>query len=373
MNICRSDLAIQTIDETMCCSCGLQRELSLACSDKRSGSWHIKCEARFQFHQPTPAIALNYHEPCLPTSSTDKLLGLDQEWNLSGTTAINSNEVILYKLFTKVYKSKCFSVLFVETADISGIEQVPLCIWYVESDTGDFRLRDDFLQFILVTDLTGRGLVYLILKNLEYKFNYEGISSMSGKFQGAQAAVRVSHRTALYVRCSDHAFNLAVSKSCEVQTIRNCLGMICLCTRKGKQCLTNYVSSSPEEYFRVAIYISFLYCFISELNLKFSDSKEVLSGVSFFFPGENNSMELKSEELDEIKSSVKFYISGLESGVEDDVTELQLWRRKCIKENPRPSCAISGLSVCNKDIYPNISTLLKILATLLVSTATPER
>lgn len=39
----------------------------------------------------------------------------------------------------------------------------------------------------------------------------------------------------------------------------------------------------------------------------------------------------------------------------------------------RPTCAIEALGECNKDFYPNIFILLKIFASLPVTTCTPER
>ena len=39
----------------------------------------------------------------------------------------------------------------------------------------------------------------------------------------------------------------------------------------------------------------------------------------------------------------------------------------------KPSSAIDSFSVCNDAFYPNIKTLLRILTTLPVSTATAER
>ncbi|KAJ8891750.1 hypothetical protein PR048_004303 [Dryococelus australis] len=179
----------------------------------------------------------------------------------------------------KVNKSKYFSVLLNETVDVSGIEQASLCIQYVEYDTEDFRLREDFLQFIPVIDLTERSSDSLILKKYCHNLRPWRI------FQSGSS-----------------------------------------------------------------------HCFISELNSKFSDHKKVLSGFSCLLLVLSNILH-----------------SDLENVVEYVVAELQLWRRKCINENTRPSCAMSGLSVCNEDIFPNIGTLLKILATFLISNGTPER
>ncbi|XP_025419694.1 zinc finger MYM-type protein 1-like [Sipha flava] len=55
--------------------------------------------------------------------------------------------------------------------------------------------------------------------------------------------------------------------------------------------------------------------------------------------------------------------------------EIKLWNKKWIShsENDRPSTTINTLNNCNSDLFPCIYFLLKVLATLPVSTATPER
>lgn len=66
------------------------------------------------------------------------------------------NKVLLNKIVSKVNEAKCFSVLADETADVSGIEQVSLCVRYVELNT--LELHEDFLQFVPAVDMTGKGL-----------------------------------------------------------------------------------------------------------------------------------------------------------------------------------------------------------------------
>ncbi|KAJ8867869.1 hypothetical protein PR048_031674 [Dryococelus australis] len=125
-----------------------------------------------------------------------------------------------------------FSGLYDETSDVSEVDQASLCIRHVESGDGDFRFREDFLQFI------------------PYKFNILG-----DKDTMEPHLLSVSHPTALYVHCSSHAFNLAVSKSCESQAIRDCLGIIAAAHTmfvypKRKAVLVNYTENfdvSPTE------------------------------------------------------------------------------------------------------------------------------
>lgn len=54
-------------------------------------------------------------------------------------------------------------------------------------------------------------------------------------------------------------------------------------------------------------------------------------------------------------------------------SELKMWKLKLARLNEKPSIGIDALRLCNPLIFPNIHMLLKILCTLPISTATPER
>lgn len=75
------------------------------------------------------------------------------------------NKVLLNKVVSKVNAAKCFSILADETADISGIEQVSLCVRYIELNT--LTLTEEFLQFVPTSDMTGKGIANLILESLK--------------------------------------------------------------------------------------------------------------------------------------------------------------------------------------------------------------
>jgi hypothetical protein len=75
-----------------------------------------------------------------------------------------------------------------ETADIAGIKQVSICARYVNRET--CTLHEDFLQFVPIADLTGKGLATLILDNLKHfgietqylrGQGFDGAAAMSGK------------------------------------------------------------------------------------------------------------------------------------------------------------------------------------------------
>lgn len=83
--------------------------------------------------------------------------------------------------------------------------------------------------------MTGKRTANLILENLQqFGINtqylrgqgYDETAAMAGKFNGVQAHIKEIHPNALYVHCSTHSLNLAVSKSCSIPAIRDCLGTI---------------------------------------------------------------------------------------------------------------------------------------------------
>lgn len=179
--------------------------------------------------------------------------------NTSQNAIIDScNSVLLGEIVASVNKAKSFAVLADETSDISGVEQVSLCVRYVDLDK--LELHEDFLQFIPTNDTTGKGQANLILENLstfgvELKYlrgqGYDGAAAMSGRYKGVQAHIKKLYPSAIYVHCSAHLLNLVVSKSCSLQPIRNCLGVISK-TRdffvypKRKTVLTQKIEYSPE-------------------------------------------------------------------------------------------------------------------------------
>lgn len=145
------------------------------------------------------------------------------------------NTIILNKLIHKINAAQGFSILADETSDISNVEQLSLCVRYVDVIEGQHFVKEDFLQFQPVTSMTGKSLAKNIiecLKSFGIDLNflrgqgYDGAANMAGMYNGVHRIIQNDYPAALYVHCAAHALNLAVTKACEVQNIRNCLGVI---------------------------------------------------------------------------------------------------------------------------------------------------
>ncbi|KAH7964605.1 hypothetical protein HPB51_027160 [Rhipicephalus microplus] len=72
-----------------------------------------------------------------------------------------------------------------------------------------------------------------------------------------------------------------------------------------------------------------------------------------------------SASLSDIDDAVQFYLGDIPSANVIEA-ELTLSVNKCcqIEEKNRPACALQALEMCNRDFFPNIHSLLSILATL---------
>lgn len=157
-------------------------------------------------------------------------------WNIQNQIIDACNDIITSTIVREVNNAKCFSVLADETTDISCTEQCTLCLRYVKCDSsGCYTLQESFLQFLPLEETTGKNIADTLLQALHERGidcsflrgqGYDGAASMSGKFKGTQSYISEQFPKALYVHCSSHCLNLAISNSSEVASIRNCFGTI---------------------------------------------------------------------------------------------------------------------------------------------------
>jgi hypothetical protein len=107
-------------------------------------------------------------------------------------------------------------------------------------------LREDFLGFVPVSDLTGQGLATTILETLKncgldlsklVGQGYDGAAAMSGRLRGTQAWIRQQYPRAIYVHCGAHTLNLAIASAFSIPVMKTCFGTISL--------ICNFVGSPP--------------------------------------------------------------------------------------------------------------------------------
>lgn len=140
----------------------------------------------------------------------------------------------------------------------------------------------------------------------------------------------------------------------------------------------NYPTTDPEEYLKTSIYIPLLdNVIINDLKSRFTKETLGCFGLDKFIPTKmSNASGIEYNFLSIIKRFSP--ILGLDvknaSGLQ---TESKLWTTKWSREERNggnlPCTALEALEACDKDIFPTINSLLKILCTLPVSVASAER
>lgn len=118
-------------------------------------------------------------------------------------------------------KSKCFALIFDETIDTSTREQLSVCLRYLVRDpiSQEISIKEDFLEFIIVTSTKGEHLTKLLIQTLEgaginianmRAQGYDGAANTSGKYNDVQVRI-----------CQVVPDDLAIVHSCSDKSIRN--------------------------------------------------------------------------------------------------------------------------------------------------------
>lgn len=76
-------------------------------------------------------------------------------------------DIITNVIVTRINETRCFAVTADETTDISGIEQFSIGVRYVQKGAAKHVIREDFLCFVPVEDVTGAGLANTLLTTLK--------------------------------------------------------------------------------------------------------------------------------------------------------------------------------------------------------------
>lgn len=149
-----------------------------------------------------------------------------------------------------IKSAEYFAIMADETADVSNVEQVSICIRIVSEE---FMVSEIFMGFYQTDDTRSESL-FRIIQDVLIRLNldiskvrgqcFDGARNVSGKLSGLQARIRDIEPRALFVHCFAHSLNLMVQDALEgLPLIRNFIGII-------KE-LINFIRDSPK---RVAFF-----------------------------------------------------------------------------------------------------------------------
>lgn len=134
----------------------------------------------------------------------------------------------------------------------------------------------------------------------------------------------------------------------------------------------NYQCNSPEEYYRIAVFIPFIDHFISKLDQRFLKHKLVLSKIQNIIP--NMIVNLNETEIKETVEVISMqWPNMLTTSNIICKNEVLLWQQKWIDVDEKPRTFFDALQLCNEVLFSNTYAILKIGATLPVTVSSVER
>lgn len=102
-------------------------------------------------------------------------------------------------------------VLVDEIADTSGIEQFSFFARYFEFSL--MKMEKDFLMFVPVNDITGKGLLNILLNildklGIDLKYlraqDFDSATTVSGCFNGVQSHITKKYPLVYYIHCTSY-------------------------------------------------------------------------------------------------------------------------------------------------------------------------
>ena len=130
----------------------------------------------------------------------------------------------------------------------------------------------------------------------------------------------------------------------------------------------NIQADSPQEYYRLNVFIPFLDYILEQMKDRFSGHKQAIFYVSALIPSICN--DYRFEHLQMALDIYYEFLPGSEAEIRE---EFKVWQTKWSTVKEPPSTAIDALELCDRNAFPNLHTMLLILCTLPVTTATAER
>jgi len=139
---------------------------------------------------------------------------------------------ILRRHINEFHSAQFYSIIADGTQDLSGKEQLSICIRYVSKDLVPF---ETFIGLYEVKEATRVALANVLLdtltrfslplKNLRGQA-YDGAANMSGTFNGVQSIMRSNQPLAFYTHCAAHRVNLVCQSVAESEALQNVLFIV---------------------------------------------------------------------------------------------------------------------------------------------------
>ena len=142
---------------------------------------------------------------------TDKYVSGEMQNEMVKTMALQ----VLRSIADCLRQTPFFTVMVDETVDVANVEQVVLCLRWVD---GHFIVHEDFVGLHKV-DSTGAQMIFNVIVDVLRRLNlpfakirgqcYDGAATMAGSKSGVASRVLAEESRAVFTHCYGHSLNLA--------------------------------------------------------------------------------------------------------------------------------------------------------------------
>ncbi|XP_056647222.1 52 kDa repressor of the inhibitor of the protein kinase-like [Diorhabda sublineata] len=130
---------------------------------------------------------------------------------------------------------------------------------------------------------------------------------------------------------------------------------------------SNIRGQTAEVYYRQNVFYPFIEHVTTELDARFKSHEEAISKIQLLLLNQTQNTEAAKKCIVGIGAT---FLSEVE--IKGLVSEYELWHNHWSNQE-KPSTVLEAMDECDELFFPTVKKLLQILATLPVSTATPER
>lgn len=130
---------------------------------------------------------------------------------------------------------------------------------------------------------------------------------------------------------------------------------------------SNIPAETAEIYYRRNVFYPFIDHVTTEIDARFKPHESTIEGIQMLLPEKTSNDSRIKENLTKIAQT---FLGGENEGF---LSEYEIWHNHWKSVVQKPATVIDAIDHCDDQFFPSIKKLLIILATLPVSTATPER
>ena len=283
-------------------------------------------------------------------------------------------------------RAQFYAFLADEATDASTMEQISICVRFVhwKDEDNTVEVREEFLGFVEAESTKGVALAEKFMTTqAEFGIEtrkmraqgYNGAADMAGVHRGVQAIIKQHVPEAVYIHSKAHSLNLAIGHASKEPLVRNMLSTLQTIAfafdYSAKRLLAFQESLRQDVLVREEMERRAKLRTLCET--RWASRADSLNTFQTAYP-----VVVVPAKLNAFNSGVQgklyeTYKTDLSEKKDFDNEILRWQTKRSHSTEEKPVALTETLQHANPDLYPNVVTIITILLTMPVSTATRKR